>query len=270
MFTALRHNLVNSGTTLVTEFCNILSLNNLFGAIANCSIPYAAANGASFSGTSRLARGSAWTGAADGKEFLFSFWVNMAADGSNMSYSEPSSGRVDLFHNTNNTMLVRMRNTAGTNLLNVSTAGTIVAADGWVHVIGSGDAAVANSVYVYINDTVDANFNGISMTNQDIDLARTDATFGGYTTGGFLLQGCLQEFFWTNEYLDLSDVNNRRKFIDAAGKPVDLGSDGSTPTGTAPWCYLNNPFGSFQTNKGTGGNLTVTGSLSDCGSSPSD
>lgn len=36
MFNALRHNLVNSGTTLVTEFCGLFDMQALFGSQANC------------------------------------------------------------------------------------------------------------------------------------------------------------------------------------------------------------------------------------------
>ena len=38
--------------------------------------------------------------------------------------------------------------------------------------------------------------------------------------------------------MDFTTTSNRRKFIDASGNPEDLGSDGSTPTGTAPEIYL--------------------------------
>jgi hypothetical protein len=66
------------------------------------------------------------------------------------------------------------------------------------------------------------------------------------------------------EFLDISVEANRRKFINAAGDPVDLGSDGSTPTSTAPIVYQNGDFTNFETNQGTGGNFTVTGALTTC------
>ena len=46
-------------------------------------------------------------------------------------------------------------------------------------------------------------------------------------------------------------------FISAGSKPVSLGSDGSTPTGTAPAVFLSGNATAFGTNKGTGGGLTV-------------
>lgn len=56
----------------------------------------------------------------------------------------------------------------------------------------------------------------------------------------------------------------RRKFVDAGGKPVSLGSDGSLPTGTVPAVFLSASSGnaaSFATNRGTGGAFTTTGTL---------
>ena len=60
--------------------------------------------------------------------------------------------------------------------------------------------------------------------------------------------------------------SNRRKFIDSAGKPVDLGADGSTPTGSSPLIYLSLREGEgaeqFAVNRGTGIDFTVRGSVS--------
>jgi hypothetical protein len=45
-------------------------------------------------------------------------------------------------------------------------------------------------------------------------------------------------YFAPGQFLDLSIPGNVAKFI-SAGKPVDLGSDGSTPTGIAPLVFLS-------------------------------
>ncbi len=73
------------------------------------------------------------------------------------------------------------------------------------------------------------------------------------------------------ESIDIDVSANVEKFRSSAGKPVDLGATGSTPTGTAPIIYLSGDATGFLTNKGTGGSFTVaTGSLSTAGTSPSD
>ena len=45
------------------------------------------------------------------------------------------------------------------------------------------------------------------------------------------------------------------------GISENLGSDGSTPTGTAPILFLNNPASTWHTNLGTGGGMSLTGTL---------
>lgn len=67
---------------------------------------------------------------------------------------------------------------------------------------------------------------------------------------------------------------NRRKFISANGKPVFLGTDGSKPTGTPPIVFLsqqrNDTPNTFNINRGTGGDFTITGTLTESTTSPSD
>ena len=64
--------------------------------------------------------------------------------------------------------------------------------------------------------------------------------------------------------LDISSSTNRDKFLPA----TDKGSDGSTPTGSAPAVFLSGVTASWHTNKGTGGGLTLTGTLSTAPSAP--
>jgi hypothetical protein len=54
-------------------------------------------------------------------------------------------------------------------------------------------------------------------------------------------------------HLDFTVETNRRKFVGADGKPVNLGADGSTPTGVAPAIFFSGDASTFGTNRGTGG-----------------
>jgi len=56
----------------------------------------------------------------------------------------------------------------------------------------------------------------------------------------------------------------------ATGKPVDLGPNGSTPTGSAPSLFFSGNATSFATNQGTGGAFTLTSALTNATTSPSD
>lgn len=76
------------------------------------------------------------------------------------------------------------------------------------------------------------------------------------------------------DYFDWSSATNLDKFMTAGGKPIDLGADGSAPTGIAPIIYLhldnNEAPANFALNAGSGGNFTVTGALATAATSPSD
>jgi hypothetical protein len=73
-------------------------------------------------------------------------------------------------------------------------------------------------------------------------------------------------FLWFNtEYIDFSVEANRLKFFDAFNYPVDIGEDGSTPTGNQPLIYLNNEF-ETGVNYGSGGDFTPTNTPTDGGS----
>jgi hypothetical protein len=61
-------------------------------------------------------------------------------------------------------------------------------------------------------------------------------------------------------FFDLTNPANVAKFI-SGGKPVDLGSDGSLPTGTRPNIFHSGDADGFKTNRGTNAELTWSGSL---------
>lgn len=113
----------------------------------------------------------------------------------------------------------------------------------------------------------------LSVTTETNDTI--DYTFGDTAIGirvhnlSSPWDGCLGEVYFTNEFLDLDVAENRAKFI-SGGLPVDLGSDGSTPTGTQPILYFSGDLSSFPTNLGSGGSFTVeNGPLTTCADSPS-
>jgi hypothetical protein len=69
--------------------------------------------------------------------------------------------------------------------------------------------------------------------------------------------------FWVAPGQSLLDANGdiptstRRAFISADGKPVDLGSNCSAPTGTTPAVCFSGDASTFANNKGTGGSFGV-------------
>lgn len=216
-----------------------------------------------------LTRGAALTGEADGKTGLFSVWVKFDSSASAIEeFVRIKGGTFTIQRTGTGEIRIRAFNSTPTEILLADTTATFDDTDGWIHILIAWDLSTT-TVQMYINDSSDISVS--TATNDDIDLTNTDWGIGGRDTGIELLGADVADFYLNlAETLDISSEANRRKFIDASGKPVDLGSDGSTPTGTAPIIYLHGATDTWHTNDGSGGGFTENGELTTAGSSPSD
>ena len=249
----------------------------MIGAAGPGGAPLIVCDSADFDGTNdSMARGAGLTGAADSKTGILSAWCRLdGGDGANiyiLSNSEVGTG-VTLFRAAANIFQINGMNTAGTFILQLASTTTYTTAATWLHVLASWNLATA-SASLYINGVSDL-AGGPTLTDDTIDYTKTDCYIGNAFTGTVDWNGCLAEFYFApGQYLDFSLVANRRKFIDSAGKPVHLGTTGALPTGTAPLVYLHLDDGeavaNFATNRGTGGNFSITGTLDTGSTSPSD
>jgi hypothetical protein len=154
------------------------------------------------------------------------------------------------------------QNASGTSIFNQQTKQNI-GTDGWTHVMASWNLGTGAS-HMYVNGYTQQQA-VTTLTDDSIDYTNGIWTVGALNTSGTVatyFPGSLSELYFANEYLDLSDADNREKFIDVdAVGPVSLGSDGSTPTGTQPLIYLQFATSSaLGTNSGSGGDFTVNGS----------
>ena len=128
------------------------------------------------------------------------------------------------------------------------------AAAGWAHFLWSVDTQ-GQVAQLYINDTSVA---VSTPAAYPIDIV---LPADGIMTNKILTATCYADLYLaaTDSFYDLTDVANRRKFIDASGDPVFLGADGSLPTGTAPQLFLSVPPGGIASdmlvNRGSGGGL---------------
>lgn len=142
--------------------------------------------------------------------------------------------------------------------------------DSWNHILLAWD--LANSIGMcYINDTdaYSANStNVISDTPVGYSRSNERMTIGGGEYIGSFWYECMAVVWFDTSYLDISVQANRRKFITSGGLPEVLGVDGSSPTGSSPLVYLDNPASSFATNRGTAGDFLEFGSPADCASAP--
>lgn len=228
-----------------------------------------------FDGTNDyLTRGAGYTDAADSDKGSIVIWVKLNTDsGSQLFLNQAEGVHSPLVFNRqgNGTIRLILRDSASDDVLVILSDLTLNIANGWTCIMVSWDTSVAQEAMIYLGDnaatlTVDTQVIGT------IDNTMTEHSVGANTIGGAKLNGCLSQVYLNIEdYIDFTVEDNRRKFISAEGKPVDLGSDGSTPTGNIPILFLTGAAASWHTNSGSGGGMTAEdGPLTDCADSPSD
>jgi hypothetical protein len=103
-----------------------------------------------------------------------------------------------------------------------------------------------NSITLDANVAFNIGFNGFKFglpdTDDSIDIVEADLDYA-------------EVWIAVGQYVDPSNISKFRDPV--TGKPVNLGSNGQTPTGTSPTYYLKGPWQNFATNLGTGGAVTL-------------
>ena len=142
--------------------------------------------------------------------------------------------------------------------LNISFAFTDTTS--WHHVMWSVDLNdIAGKTHLYLDDV--STLEGNVSANNEIDFggAGRNSVGASFDSGSKASMDMADIWSFDGIHLDLSITANRRKFISATGKPVDLGLDGSTPTGASPRIFMSGPVADWHTNKGVGGGYTENG-----------
>lgn len=243
--------------------------------------PYQVAS-ADFDGTNDyMTRGAGLSSAADSKLGTFSAWLRLdglsaVANGNILCATSALGGSSALFSvallPSAGTIRFTAFNATPTTILNLDSASLSPGAS-WHHIIASWDMADVAKRHIYVDDSSAISVN--TYTNDVIDYTQGDWAVGALANGTQLLSGCLADlWFAPGQYIDLSVTANRRLFRSALGKPVFLGLDGSAPTGVSPLVYhklyRSDAVASFATNRGSGGNFTITGTLDPATTNPSD
>lgn len=235
---------------------------------------------AAFDGTNDYTRRTiALTNQSASSKGIFSCWINF--DSSRLGftqymYIDDGTGRIAIaFTSGTPRFTINLKNSAGVQLLNFDSAATVWTTNVWYHVLASWDTnfSAGNKLsHLFINDVSDKTVVTDAAGPDNIYYEGTDLyAFGNFATFG----GAAADFYLNTEsYLDFSVESNRRKFITSALCPVDLGADGSTPTGTVPAIFYHLDEGevanNFVINAGEGGSFTLTGALTTASTSPSD
>lgn len=176
--------------------------------------------------------------------------------------------------NIDNKIQVNVSNDPDTGpYLTAESASTYTTGAAWHNLLialNTNAAAGSKTIQIYVNDQDDL---GVVVDDDPAFLIGDPIKLnvGSYDFDAGLWNGGLAGLWLgLDQYLDLSITDNRRQFVDAEGNPyVNLGVNGQGPTGTSPTLYLNNPYTSFATNKGTSGDLRLFGALT-ADTSPND
>lgn len=233
-----------------------------------------------------MQRGGAFTGEAASSQLLCSFWFRVDGGSGAVRRLVFASGALAnhvLFRiNADSSIQMRVDSALGTASLIADTGATTFADDGttWHHIVYAADTnfSAGNKIVKIIADGVDVTSNiadGDAAFDIGFNPTTPEWTIGATVAGAAKWNGCLAEVYIApGQFLDLTSSANVQKFRSSGGKPVNLGADGSTPTGTAPLGYFHlddaEAAANFATNRGTGGNMTITGTLDTGSSSPSD
>ena len=239
--------------------------------------PLIKVDAADFDGTNdRMSRGAGLSGVSDGGSGILSLWFRIdggALGGTGIRQILASyNGLIGVIFASDNNVLFQLADVTETATFQMRTTSGYAPSATWRHLLASWNIDTS-ATHLYITDASDKTLDTIGLS--PLDYTDTNWAIGDIAVGTAKFNGCLAEFYFApNQYLDFSDVNNRRKFISAGGKPVHLGVDGSLPTGTAPAIYQHLDDGeavaNFATNRGTGGNFAITGTLDTASTSPSD
>lgn len=224
----------------------------------------------SFETTGKYAELSNWfTG--DSSVAIFSFWFSRNATGVTHTLFANSNDRVRLqILSTNNFIQISLKETIIGSVVYLADSNptTIPGDNSWHHLLVSLNLTGTNQSWMYLDD-VDVENIITGPNNGTIDFTRVINRIAANSaaTPAVFFNGCLSEvYIQVGQFLDMDITANRRLFIDASGNPVDLGSDGSTPTGVQPEVYI--PGDDFADNKGTLANLAEVGSPTVCGTTP--
>lgn len=224
-----------------------------FGKAPGVSAPGATATSFATGSGEKTSIAAAVSGLANSPTLLMSLWFLRPTGSAAFAILNGGGGGFiwDLIPNVGSgTVFTRLDN-SNSDVYDSTNMTSITVADTWVNVLLAYNRSTG-ARQRYVQDT-DKSSDTSGPTGFDLALAENALQLpptGDTTTG-------LSMVYISTGFLDFSVEANRRKFIDAEGKPVDLGADGSLPTGSQPEIFA--PDGNIGNNLGSGGNATVTG-----------
>lgn len=205
-----------------------------------------------------LSRASDFTGNADGKTFTFSAWVWNTSSAQGDFYKSSSRFRIDI---TNSNLRITGQDSGANPILIYTSANfkSQVEIGTFYHVLMSIDLTNASNRHVYINDVAITGGSFGTYTNANIDFTNTAHGIGEN------FKGRLSHLYLDYTYRDLSVEANRRLFITADRKPA--AKAGLVALSPILYLPMDDPT-TAHINLGTGGNMTLNGTIARSGRGP--
>jgi hypothetical protein len=236
--------------------------------------------GAYFDGSNDYMLAEPLNSGADGTVTSGSVWVNVdsLSNDPNFFTAEVSTESMpQSFIGSDGSIGINIYQDAGNYYYaKTSSTGLITTGAGWQHIAWR---IISNpfSLVIYVDGaakgttTAASAGSGFTMDNTN---ARTYIGSARNPPGGKMQGDMAENYVNIGVNLDWSDSATMAKFRSAAGGPVDLGTDGSIPTGAAPdiYCSLRpgDSAADFKTNRGAGNDFVITGALVLSSTNPGD
>lgn len=236
-------------------------------------------NAVNFDGTNDFTRLSTdLTGNAESKVMIISFWFDLqGGDPGSMSIYAVTGIRMAIFRTTSLRWRIQGLDTTGVSVVRMDTAQLYSTTfnPGRHHLLATWDtaAAPADRMALYIDGVP----NLIITDNNDdlIDWTRNSHQIGASATSADKLNANIGQLYINNEAsltrTGLGQTINStdlKKFYRAGDHPVDLGVDGSIPTGAVPRMFFDGNTSTWHRNEGDGGTFTLTGTLTTAADAP--
>jgi hypothetical protein len=224
-------------------------------------------------GSSWLSKTSAYSGSANSNSFTAALYFDPLSFNAQqfLVHGRAASGdtltRYAITLQADNTLDLEFNDSSGNPLARFISSGTFTTSI-WRSLLVSLRTSNPSERFIYINDAAVAGTWSV-YTSGNIDFTAPDHTVGAAVSGNSAFTGNLSEVWMDfGTYIDFSVEANRRKFIDSQGGPVPLGNTGQIPTGSQPTLCLNRSLPNWNSNVGSGGGLTLNGTLTAASTRP--
>lgn len=192
-------------------------------------------------------------GIANTVTFTFSGWIKRNTDGTNamiLSFGTTApQDRFYIFINAGNVVQSAGISSGAATVFAMVGSNQITTASGWTHIYVCANLADATQTKIYVNGIIDAT-NAQTRVNTAIQFEGLSYHYyiGRYAGSALnFFNGAMSELWWNDTYFD-----DPTKFIQN-GCPVNLGTDGSGPTGSQPAFYFRGSGNAFNVSSGTAG-----------------